>query len=142
MDAATGGDLPAVRCDASQIQQVVLNLVLNGAEATHSRAERRLGGVDSPDAGWGSAVTLSIQDNGEGVRPEHLSRIFDPFFTTKPEGKGVGLGLAVSYGIVEAHGGEIAVESKPGEGATFTVTLPVAGEAEEPAGAAVGAERA
>ena len=74
-----------------------------------------------------AAVTLSVADNGEGVRPENLSRIFDPFFTTKPEGKGVGLGLAVSYGIVEAHGGDIAVKSRPGEGATFTVTLPVSG---------------
>ena len=134
-------DLPAVRCDSSQIQQVVLNLVLNGAEATHSREERRLT-VRTRLAQNGAAVALSVQDNGEGVRAENLSRIFDPFFTTKPEGKGVGLGLAVSYGIVEAHGGDIAVASQPGEGATFTVTLPVSGSAEEPALAAVGAERA
>jgi len=134
-------DLPAVRCDSSQIQQVVLNLVLNGAEATHSREERRLA-VRTRRAQNGVAVALSVQDNGEGVRAENLSRIFDPFFTTKPEGKGVGLGLAVSYGIVEAHGGDIAVTSKPGEGATFTVTLPVSGNAEEPALAAAGAERA
>jgi two-component system, NtrC family, sensor kinase len=126
---------------AQQIQQVVLNLVLNGAEATQSRAERRLA-VRTRRAQNGAAVALSVQDNGEGVRPENLSRIFDPFFTTKPEGKGVGLGLAVSYGIVEAHGGDIAVVSKPGEGATFTVTLPVSGNAEEPALAAAGAERA
>src|ERR1039457_7276744 len=141
VNADLADNLPAVRCDSSQIQQVVLNLVLNGAEATHSREERRLA-VRTRRAQNGAAGTLSVQDNGEGVRPENLSRIFDPFFTTKPEGKGVGLGLAVSYGIVEAHGGDIAVTSKPGEGATFTVTLPVSGNAEEPAMAAVGAERA
>jgi two-component system NtrC family sensor kinase len=133
-------DLPATRCDSSQIQQVVLNLVLNGAEASQSRAERRLA-VRTRLAAGGAAVTLSVQDNGEGVRQENLSRIFDPFFTTKPEGKGVGLGLAVSYGIVEAHGGDIAVTSKPGEGATFTVTLPLSGNADEQAPALVGAER-
>jgi two-component system NtrC family sensor kinase len=133
-------DLPATRCDSSQIQQVVLNLVLNGAEASQSRAERRLA-VRTRLAAGGTAVTLSVQDNGEGVRQENLSRIFDPFFTTKPEGKGVGLGLAVSYGIVEAHGGDIAVTSKPGEGATFTVTLPLSGNADEQAPALVGAER-
>ena len=81
-------------------------------------SDRRLA-VRTRRAANGAAVTLSIEDNGEGVAPENLSRIFDPFFTTKPEGKGVGLGLAVSYGIVEAHGGDIAVASKPGEGARF-----------------------
>ena len=134
-------NLPAVRCDNSQIQQVVLNLVLNGAEATQSRPERRLAVCTRPLNG-GSAVTLSVRDNGEGVRPENLARIFDPFFTTKPEGKGVGLGLAVSYGIVEAHGGDITVNSKPGEGATFTVTLPVSGNGDQPAQADAGAEHA
>jgi len=141
VEADLADDLPALRCDSSQIQQVILNLVLNGAEATHAREERRLA-VRTRRAATGEAVTVSVQDNGEGVRPENLARIFDPFFTTKPEGKGVGLGLAVSYGIVEAHGGDIAVTSKPGEGATFTVTLPVSGNVEEPALAAVGAERA
>ena len=138
-DLADG--LPAVPCDNSQIQQVVLNLVLNGAEATQSRPQRRLA-VRTRVAQGGAAVALSVQDNGEGVRSENLSRIFDPFFTTKPEGKGVGLGLAVSYGIVEAHGGDIAVNSQPGEGATFTVTLPVSGNSEQPELATVGAERA
>ncbi len=134
-------NLPAVRCDNSQIQQVVLNLVLNGAEATQSRAERQLS-VRTRALNGGSAVIISVQDNGEGVRQENLTRIFDPFFTTKPEGKGVGLGLAVSYGIVEAHGGDITVSSKPGEGATFTVTLPVSGNGDQPAQAAAGAEHA
>ena len=74
-------------------------------------------------------VTLQVTDNGEGIPPENLVKIFDPFFTTKPEGKGVGLGLAVVYGIIESHGGDIDVKSKVGEGTTFTVTLPVTGTA-------------
>jgi len=112
VNAELAEDLPAVRCDTSQIQQVVLNLVLNGRRPptrARSGGSRCVRGAPRN----GEAVTLSVEDNGEGVRPENLSRIFDPFFTTKPEGKGVGLGLAVSYGIVEAHGGDIAVTSSP-----------------------------
>jgi two-component system NtrC family sensor kinase len=115
-------DLPAVPCDPSQLQQVVLNLVLNAAEATQSRAERRIE-VSTETAG--AMVLLRISDNGEGIPPENLGKIFNPFFTTKPEGKGVGLGLAVFYGIVEAHGGDIEVASTAGEGTTFTVSLPI-----------------
>jgi two-component system NtrC family sensor kinase len=116
--------LPLVHCDASQIQQVVLNLLLNGAEAIHSKEDRRLAVRTSATAGR-EEVILSVSDTGEGIPKENLAKIFDPFFTTKPEGKGVGLGLAVLYGIVQAHGGEVSVDSKPGQGATFTVVLPV-----------------
>ena len=70
-------------------------------------------------------MRLLVADNGEGIPPENLAKIFDPFFTTKSEGKGVGLGLAVSYGIIQAHGGDIEVKSEVGEGATFTVSLPL-----------------
>jgi two-component system NtrC family sensor kinase len=115
-------ELPQVYCDASQIQQVVLNLVLNAAEATQARSVRR---VRVETACCEGTVTLAIADNGEGIPPENLSKVFDPFFTTKSEGKGVGLGLAVSYGIIQAHGGEIEVKSAPGEGTVFTVSLPV-----------------
>jgi two-component system, NtrC family, sensor kinase len=122
-------DLPAVHCDLSQIQQVVLNLLLNAAEATQTKSERRV--VVSTEADGGE-VRLTVSDNGEGIQPENMAKIFDPFFTTKAEGKGVGLGLAVSYGIVQAHGGDIEVKSQPGEGATFIVTLPL--ESPEPKG--------
>jgi len=115
-------NLPPAPCDQSQIQQVVLNLLLNAVEATHGKAERRV--VVSTSA-EGAFVRLSVTDNGEGITPENMAKIFHPFFTTKPEGKGVGLGLAVSYGIIEVHGGDIEVSSKVGEGATFTVSLPV-----------------
>jgi two-component system NtrC family sensor kinase len=114
--------LPMVPCDQSQIQQVVLNLMLNAAEAAHGKPAPKVT-VSSTVAG--GFVRLVVADNGEGIAPENLAKIFHPFFTTKPEGKGVGLGLAVSYGIIEAHGGEIEVASRAGEGATFTVTLPL-----------------
>jgi two-component system NtrC family sensor kinase len=127
--------LPAVPCDPSQIQQVVLNLLLNAAEATQSKAERR---VSISTAAAEGGVRLIVSDNGEGIPPENLAKIFHPFFTTKSEGKGVGLGLAVSYGIIEAHGGEIEVKSTVGEGTTFTVSLPLEQHAKptEPAEAA------
>jgi two-component system NtrC family sensor kinase len=114
--------LPAVPCDASQIQQVVLNLALNAAEATHGGSDRR---VFVSTSGGPGMVALAVSDNGEGIPPENLSKIFDPFFTTKSDGKGVGLGLAVSYGIIQAHGGDIEVKSAVGEGTTFTVLLPI-----------------
>ncbi len=118
-------DLPLVHCDSSQIQQVIINLVLNAAEAVQNRAHGRVVVRTRlrDDAG---AVVLTVEDNGEGISPENLAKVFDPFFTTKPEGKGVGLGLAVSYGIVQEHGGDIEVTSKLHEGACFLVTLPLA----------------
>jgi len=115
-------DLPLVPCDQSQVQQVVLNLLLNAAEATHSKNERHVVVSTRADNGF---VRLIVADNGEGIAPENLAKIFHPFFTTKPEGKGVGLGLAVSYGIVEAHGGDLEATSRVGEGATFTMSLPL-----------------
>jgi two-component system NtrC family sensor kinase len=115
-------DLPLVPCDQSQVQQVVLNLLLNAAEATHSKNERHVVVSTRADNGF---VRLIVADNGEGIAPENMAKIFHPFFTTKPEGKGVGLGLAVSYGIVEAHGGDLEATSRVGEGATFTMSLPL-----------------
>ncbi|MDD5543091.1 MAG: ATP-binding protein [Acidobacteriia bacterium] len=116
--------LPPVSCDASQIQQVVMNLILNGAEATQPRGSGRIAVTTQSDP-KNHVVALTVSDNGEGIRPEHLSKVFDPFFTTKEEGKGVGLGLAVVYGIVESHGGDIEVKSTLGEGTSFRVTLPL-----------------
>jgi two-component system NtrC family sensor kinase len=72
---------------------------------------------------------IEVKDTGDGMTREQISKIFEPFYTTKDEGKGVGLGLAVVWGIVEAHGGRIGVTSVPGEGTTFRVTLPVSDEA-------------
>jgi two-component system NtrC family sensor kinase len=115
--------LPMVECDSSQIQQVILNLVLNGAQAMQPHGGGKLT-IRTRELAGEDTVELSIQDTGEGIAPENLSKIFDPFFTTKAEGKGVGLGLAVLYGIVKAHEGEVEVTSQRNEGTTFTVTLP------------------
>ena len=121
-------NLPKIKCDNSQIQQVIINLVLNASEATHNR---KLGKVTVRTAACrnNESILLEVKDNGDGIPKEYLAKIYDPFFTTKGEGKGVGLGLAVVYGIVESHGGDIEVETKVGEGTTFSVDLPISGEA-------------
>lgn len=116
--------LPLVECDSSQIQQVILNLVLNGAQAMQPKGGGKLT-IRTRLIPQEESVELCVQDTGEGIAPENLSKIFDPFFTTKAEGKGVGLGLAVLYGIVKAHEGEVEVASQRNEGTTFTVTLPL-----------------
>jgi len=115
-------DLPAVLADANQIQQVVVNLLLNAADAIGTeggniRATTRRG----PSA----SIELLIEDSGCGIPPEDLPRIFEPFFTTKGN-HGTGLGLAVSWGIVEAHGGSLEAQSQPGQGSQFTLRLPTA----------------
>ena len=115
-------DVPKIHCDQSQIQQVVINLVMNAAEAIKGGGTVTVRSRPSSDR---KSVTLDVTDSGSGMPPEVIRKIFDPFFTTKEEGKGVGLGLAVVYGIIEAHGGDIEVESKVGQGSTFQVTLPV-----------------
>src|SRR5579863_2107443 len=116
--------LPFVECDASQMQQVILNLVLNGAQAMQPLGGGRLT-IGTHLLADGENVELWVADTGQGIAPENLSKIFDPFFTTKADGKGVGLGLAVLYGIVKAHDGEVEVVSRVNEGTTFTVTLPL-----------------
>jgi signal transduction histidine kinase len=108
----------------TQLQQVVINLVSNAFDATPVAGMVTVstrGAGDSP-----AMVALEVADTGSGIPPEHLSKLFDPFFTTKPPGKGTGLGLSVCLGIVQDHHGTIAVDSLPGRGSTFVVTLPVA----------------
>jgi len=108
---------------AGQMQQVVMNLVQNAVDATSGMTSARLEvDVRRED---GEAI-IAFRDNGPGILPENLGRIFDPFFTTKPVGKGTGLGLAISYGIVERHGGKLAVANHPEGGALFTLRLPLA----------------
>jgi two-component system NtrC family sensor kinase len=118
--------LPPLSCDASQMQQVILNLVMNAAEATRGRGSGHVAVLTSRCE---EDLVLEVADDGEGIPKETLDRIFDPFFTTKEDGKGVGLGLAVVYGIVEAHGGRIEVQSATGRGTTFQVTFPLVPEA-------------
>jgi len=117
-------DLPLVKCDPSQMQQVILNLILNGAQAMQAKGGGELR-IRTRVIAHDDEVELRVSDTGEGIPPENLSKIFDPFFTTKAEGKGVGLGLAVLYGIIKAHDGEVEVTSRRNEGTSFTVTLPL-----------------
>jgi two-component system NtrC family sensor kinase len=124
-------DLPTVQADANQIQQVIVNLLLNAADAIGSE-----GGSISATTRAGSAASIEflLEDSGRGIAAEDLPRIFEPFFTTKGN-HGTGLGLAVSWGIVEAHGGSLEVQSEPGRGTRFTLRLPTSAEPEggEPA---------
>jgi PAS domain S-box-containing protein len=114
--------LPQLMAVPDQIKQVILNLLANAADACQTP-----GGVITVST-WreGGRVAFAISDTGIGIQPEAMPRLFEPFYTTKPEVKGTGLGLPVSYGIVKRHGGEIRVASEPGQGATFTVFLPIA----------------
>ena len=105
--------------DAQQIEQVLINMIHNAIQAMPEGGSLRLSLGASEDM-----VALTIQDTGTGIAPENLSRIFDPFFTTKPEGEGTGLGLSVGYGIIADHGGYIEVDSTPGQGTTFMISLP------------------
>jgi PAS domain S-box-containing protein len=113
--------LPFIRGNASQLKQVLINIIVNAAEAMHGNGTLTITSYPFPDR---KSITLEFTDTGEGIPEENLTRIFDPFFTTKEVGKGTGLGLATSYGIVEDHGGRISVKSKVGEGTTFTIELP------------------
>jgi two-component system NtrC family sensor kinase len=113
-------ELPVVECLPSQLNQVFLNLLVNAAQAIPER-----GVITLRTRCEGEQVAISVEDTGCGMPPEIRDRIFDPFFTTKPVGQGTGLGLSVTYGIVEKHGGRIEVASEPGQGTTFTVRLPV-----------------
>jgi PAS domain S-box-containing protein len=122
VERALAPDLPPVRGDADQLHQVLANLLVNAQQALQTVSPpRRLRIATGTD---GETVWVAIADNGPGIPPSIIKRIFDPFFTTKPQGVGTGVGLSVSHGIVTAHGGQILVESEPGEGSTFTVQLP------------------
>jgi two-component system NtrC family sensor kinase len=116
-------NLPRTMADPHQIQQVLINLVNNARQAIEAHQPK--GWIRITTASQGDTVRVLIQDNGPGIPEENLSRIFDPFFTTKEVGKGTGLGLSLCYGIIKEHGGTITPRSRPGEGATFIIELPV-----------------
>ena len=116
-------NLPQILAVCDQVKQVLLNLLTNAADAC-----LKSGGAITVST-WqkDQMVAVAIKDTGVGINPDDIGDIFRPFFSTKPEVKGTGLGLSVSYGIVKNHNGEIQVESQLGEGATFTVLLPIKG---------------
>jgi two-component system NtrC family sensor kinase len=115
--------LPQAMVDPHQIQQVFVNLINNARQAIEAHQPK--GWIKVITATHGDHVRVLIQDNGPGIPEENLSKIFDPFFTTKEVGKGTGLGLSLVYGIIKEHGGTITPRSRPGEGATFVIELPV-----------------
>jgi two-component system, NtrC family, sensor kinase len=120
--------LPQVLCDAAQIEQVLLALVMNATDAMPQGGNLWLTTSASPEQNW---VRIVVRDDGAGIPPEILPRLFEPFLTTKETGRGVGLGLAISQNILERHSGNIGVQSEVGRGTTFTVTLPLDAEAEK-----------
>jgi signal transduction histidine kinase len=113
------GVLPRVRCYPGQLNQVFLNLLMNACDAIGTRGTIRVRTRPTRDG-----VRLEFHDDGPGIAEDVQRRIFDPFFTTKPVGTGTGLGLSLSHGIIERHGGRISVESTPGHGACFVIELP------------------
>jgi PAS domain S-box-containing protein len=117
-----GEDLPRAYANAGKLQQVFTNLLLNARDAIPDGGQIVLATSAAED---GSIVT-EISDTGIGIAPENVAKIYDPFYTTKGVGQGTGLGLAVTYGIVQEHAGHISVDSKPGDGTTFRITLPAA----------------
>ena len=119
-----GKTLPPVRGSANKLQQVFLNLFLNARDAMPSG-----GMLEIRTVAHNGSVEIEIADTGAGIAREHIHRIFDPFFTTKSNGRGTGLGLSVSYGIIKEHAGKIDVRSTPGKGTSFHVELPAARKA-------------
>ncbi len=115
-------DLPRLVSDTSQLQQVFLNILDNAIDAIDKNGAITITTTHAPSA---SEVDIAISDTGKGIARETLDKIFDPFFTTKKVGEGTGLGLTISYSIIEKLGGRIAVTSAEGKGTTFHITLPV-----------------
>jgi two-component system NtrC family sensor kinase len=116
-------DLPSIVIDPSQVQRVFINIIVNAAEAMNGNGQLSISTKSDPVRG---CIEIIISDTGMGIAEENLDKIFDPFFTTKETGHGVGLGLAISYGIIKEHGGTVSVESEVGKGTTFIVRLPIA----------------
>src|SRR5690242_15187755 len=117
-------DLPPVLGSNTRLQQVFLNLLMNARDAMPSG-----GMLEVRTAAHNGSVEVELTDNGAGIPAEHLHKIFDPFFTTKPTGRGTGLGLSVSYGIIKEHAGKVDVKSTPGKGTSFRLEFPAARKA-------------
>lgn len=119
-------ELPKITCMPSKLNQLFLNVITNAAQAMKDNDS---GGTLSITTGQqGDNVVLQFQDEGVGMDEETMKKMFDPFFTTKPIGEGTGLGMSISYKIVQSHQGDIAVDSEPGKGTTIRITLPIESE--------------
>jgi two-component system, NtrC family, sensor kinase len=113
--------LPPVLGSITRLQQVFLNLFMNARDSMPQG-----GMLEVRTAAQNGHVEIEVTDTGSGISPEHIQRIFDPFFTTKATGRGTGLGLSVSYGIIKEHLGKVDVRSTPGKGTSFRLEFPVA----------------
>ncbi|MHB8883350.1 MAG: two-component system sensor histidine kinase NtrB [Thermodesulfovibrionales bacterium] len=118
-------ELPRTLIDVQQMQHALLNIIMNAEQAVRNTGRRGRIVISTQYDNSTKKITITVADNGTGIPEDLLGKIFDPFFTSKPVGEGSGLGLSMSYGIIAEHGGSIAAESRPGEGATFTIVLPV-----------------
>ena len=122
--------LPKISADPELLQQIFINLYSNSLHALGPGGVIKIGaeitarGIIQASPAAGHWLRISFEDNGVGIAPEHIGRVFDPFFTTKDVGEGIGLGLSVSYGIIQEHGGDIQVESEPGSFTRFIIYLP------------------
>lgn len=117
-------NIPFAYLDMQQIQQVIMNIILNAEDAVIDKKEGGRIVIFTQYDSDNKKIIIKISDTGIGIHDKYLTTIFDPFFTTKPVNKGTGLGLSVAYSIIAEHGGTINVESKEGEGTTFTIKLP------------------
>jgi len=115
-------DLPSIVIDPSQVQRVFINMIVNAAEAMNGNGQLS---ISTKRDLAKDCIEITFSDTGTGISEENLEKIFDPFFTTKETGHGVGLGLAISYGIIKEHGGTVSVESEVGIGTTFIIRLPI-----------------
>jgi signal transduction histidine kinase len=120
------GEVPQIQCAPSQVNQIFLNLITNATQAIGDEG----GQIRLTTRATGGEVQVLVEDTGCGMTPDVMSKIFEPFFTTKDVGKGTGLGLSIVYQIVQEHHGRIDVQSEPGKGTLFTVTLPIQQQAE------------
>jgi two-component system NtrC family sensor kinase len=125
IDRNEDSSLPPIMADAVQLKQVFVNLIVNAIQAMPEGGQLNITSTSD-----NNSVSISFRDTGSGIDSENMDKLFTPFFTTKQEVSGVGLGLAVSYGIIERHNGRIEVQSKVGDGSTFTVHLPICEEAD------------
>lgn len=122
VDENLGKKMPPVFADPNQLQQVLLNVLNNAQDAVMTSQNPRL--ISITTQAVSGAVCVTIEDSGSGIAKQDIKKVFDPFFTTKPLGKGTGLGLSISYGIIREHGGDIGIQSQPGQGTSVSITLP------------------
>ena len=123
-DTRLNANLPEVVGTEDQLQQVLMNLVSNAAQAMEPK-DGGLLRIETRLSRNRNKVLIKVKDNGIGIPEENMPKLFEPFFSTKTKGKGVGLGLSVVYGIIQEHGGSIRVDSTVGEGSTFKVKIPI-----------------